>query len=419
MIKNIKQDIYNLLRWSEKYTKTDMIYFVTGNFWLTIGRFIAIGSGILLTLAFANLISPEIFGTYKYILAIAGFVGAFSLSGLGGAVTLAVAQERTYVVPHASRIAFLWSLPGSFLALCGSLYYFFMHNATLGFGLLFIALTNSFFNVFVFSKSIALGKKDFKGMTLIGMLTTILPIALLITTLFITTNIIIILFVYFLSNFVSGLFSYKWFMKKYVTPKGDIGIKETITYGKHLSVMGATSQMVSNLDQLLLWHFSGPVSLAMYSFALAPVREIRNFAENIHPLIFPKFANKTVAEMKQTVPLRIFQLLVVSLIIGIMYIISAPWLYTILLPQYVSAIFASQLLAVALIFQPKGIIETMLHAQGNTRLRYVAVFTTQGIKVVLSVILIPIYGFMGAVVSVVFTDAFSALILWMIYKKLT
>ena len=125
---------------------------------------------------------------------------------------------------------------------------------------------------------------------MIGMLTTILPIALLITTLFITTNIIIILFVYFLSNFVSGLFSYKWFMKKYVTPKGDIGIKETITYGKHLSVMGATSQMVSNLDQLLLWHFSGPVSLAMYSFALAPVREIRNFAENIHPLIFPKFA---------------------------------------------------------------------------------------------------------------------------------
>src|SRR3989344_374858 len=416
---SLKKRLVHILRWSERYTKTDMVYFASGNFWLMANRVIGVGSGIILTIAFANLLSPETFGTYKYILAIASIIGAFSLGGLGGAVTRAVAQGKAHVVPHASRIVFLWSLPASFVALCGSVYYFLMHNISLSSGLLLVALTNSFFNVFVFSKNIPLGKKDFRGMALIGIPMTIIPVTLLVATLFITKNIIIILSVYFLSNFVTGLFSYKWFLRKYKITKGDEGVAEAITYGKHLSVMSVVSQVAGNLDQLLLWHFVGPVQLAMYSFALAPIREIRNFFENIYPLIFPKYATKTVAEMKKTVPLRVAQLFIVSLVIGIIYILVAPWLYKIILPQYVSAIFASQLLAIALIFQPKGIVDTMLYAQGNTRLRYVSVFTTQGIKVVLSVILIPTYGLMGAVVSVILTDALSALVLWWVYKNLT
>lgn len=417
-MQSLREKIHRLLRWSEKYTKADMVYFASGNFWLSFGRVVSIASGIFLTIAFANLLSPEKFGTYKYVLAIAGFIGALSLSGLGGAVTRAVAQGKEHVVPRVTRVAILWSLPASFLALAGSLYYFWNGNITLGTGLLFIAITNPFFNVFVFAKSIPIGKKDFRRMALVGMPATIVPIAILTGTLFATQNVVIILAVYFVSNFCSGLFSYLWFLKKYrIVGKRD-DVEETVTYGKHLSLMGAAGQMIANIDQLLLWHFAGPAAVAIYSFALAPVREIRNFSENIYPLVFPKFATKTIAEMKQTVPLRVLQLLGVSIAMGLVYIVTAPLIYKFVLPQYVSAVFASQLLAISLLFHPKGIVETMLLAQGNTRLRYVWVSITQGTKVVLSVILIPLYGMMGAVISVVATDAISAIAAQWVYKKL-
>src|SRR3989344_6653654 len=109
MFEPIRQKVYRLLRWSEKYTKADMVYLVHGNFWLITGRAIAVGSGVLLTVAFANLLSPTDFGTYKYILAIAGFIGAFSLGGLSGAVTRAVARGKEHVVPAVAHTAFIWS----------------------------------------------------------------------------------------------------------------------------------------------------------------------------------------------------------------------------------------------------------------------------------------------------------------------
>jgi hypothetical protein len=43
MIEKIKNKIYNLLRWSEKYTKTDMVYPVRVA-WLTLSQSISVSS---------------------------------------------------------------------------------------------------------------------------------------------------------------------------------------------------------------------------------------------------------------------------------------------------------------------------------------------------------------------------------------
>lgn len=418
MLNFLREKTYKTLRWSEKYTKADMVYLAEGNFWLITGRVIAVSGGMFLTVAFANLLTPTAFGTYKYVLSIAGFIGALSLGGLAGAVTRAVAQGNLHVVRSAFRVGFLWSLPASFFTLIGSLYYFYMGNVTLGGGLLLIAVTNPFLNNFVFYKSVLSGARDFKRMTLYGLPRGLIPIAALVVALLLTKNVLIVIATYFLSNLIVGWIVYELVLRKFGVRDEEDKKEETVTYGKHLSVMGVTSQMVGNIDQLLLWHFAGPIQLAMYAFALAPVREIRNFSENIYPLIFPKYATKTVSEMKQTVPLRIKQLLIISIVIAAMYMLFAPLLYTYILPAYVDAIFASQLLAAALIFQPRNIVETMLHAQGNVRLRYVTVFVTQGTRVLLWVVLIPLYGLMGAVIGTIVSDSISSLTLWWAYKKL-
>ena len=50
MFKNFKDKTYNLLRWSEKYTKTDMVYLAQGSFWLSLGY----GANIVKGLAILN-----------------------------------------------------------------------------------------------------------------------------------------------------------------------------------------------------------------------------------------------------------------------------------------------------------------------------------------------------------------------------
>ena len=89
MVQKAKNKIYKALRWSEKYTKTDMLYLAKSGSWLSFGHGFAMLSGFFMSLAFANLFPRESFGTYKFVLSMAGILGAFSLTGMGTAVTQA------------------------------------------------------------------------------------------------------------------------------------------------------------------------------------------------------------------------------------------------------------------------------------------------------------------------------------------
>jgi O-antigen/teichoic acid export membrane protein len=419
MIQSLKERSIRLLRWSEKYTKTDMVYFMSGNFWLTTSRVISVASGLLLAVAFANFLKPEVYGIYKYIITIAGLVGAFSLGGLGGALARAVAQGKKNVVHGVFWIGFVWCIPASIVALFGSLYYFWNGNIYLGVGLLLIGITNPFLNNLGNYKDVLLGEKNFRTITLYSIPRGLLPIIALITAVIFSGNVIVLLITYFASNLIVSWVVYILVTKKYNSYRGSDEVKETVTYGKHLSVMGLISQTTDSLDQLLLWHFTGPVQIAIYSFSLAPIREIRNFSENIYPLIFPKFVTKTVKEMKQIAPLRIIQLVTILFAVSIAYIFSAPFLFKLLFPKYLSAVFPSQLLAGALVLQADGIVDTMIYARGNTRLRYINIATTQAAKALSWIILIPLYGIVGAISGMIISDIVAACMSWWAYHKLT
>lgn len=418
MLQRLKHKLYLILRWSEKYTKTDMVYLMTGNFWLLGGRAFNIVLGMLLTLAFANFLDPTSFGVYKYVLALAGLLGALSLGGLPQAINRATAIGHENALPGVARINFWWSLPAALIALGISIWYFGNGNTTLGGGLLLIAVTTPFMNNFGLAKGLFLGKKDFQTLFLMNLPRSTLSIAALIGALLLTHDVLIILAVYFISNYLASWTGYRLALRKYQIKDDPTHVKETMTYGKHLSAMGTVSQLIGNLDQLLLWHAAGPVALATYTFSLAPIREIRNFSENVNPLLFPKYAVKTVEEMKQSAPLRMKQLLLVSVTVALIYIAAAPYMFKLLFPQYIGAVFASQLLALGLAFQPRNIVETMIYAQGSVSVRYVTTFVTQGAKVLLWVVMIPLWGLMGAVWAILISDSIGALTMWWAYKRL-
>lgn len=421
----LKERLVRVLRWSERYTKTDMVYFASGNFWLITSRVIGVGSGIFLTVAFANLLDPAIFGTYKYVLALAGIIGAFSLNGMVGSVIRSVAQGYQDIIRPIFWESIRWSLPASLIAIVGASYYFFQGNVVLGGGLLLIAIFSPFFNGFIVSKALLLGKKDFKTNALYSVHRSLIPVISIITVLIFTKSLLFILIAYFLSNFIAGWLTYVLSLKKYSIKKRveldqetTDKVIDTVIFGKHLSAIGVFLQIVGYIDQLLLWHFVGPVQLAIYALAQAPVKEIRNFSENFFPLIFPKLVTKSIADIKKTLPLRILQMFSVSVLVAGIYILLAPFLFKFLFPQYIESIFASQLLAIAILFQPKGLIEATIDAHAKIKKKYISAFSTSTVKLILMLVLIPLYGFIGAISAIIISELVSSIILLFLYKRL-
>ena len=82
----LKQKIYNFLKWSEKYTGTDMIYLIKGGSWLVSGSIIASLSGLVIMAVFDRFVSKETFGAYQYVLSMAALISVFSLPGIGSAL---------------------------------------------------------------------------------------------------------------------------------------------------------------------------------------------------------------------------------------------------------------------------------------------------------------------------------------------
>ncbi|HEY0908368.1 MAG TPA: oligosaccharide flippase family protein [Candidatus Paceibacterota bacterium] len=421
----MKQKIIQILRWSEKYAKTDMVRFASGNFWLSATRVAAVGSGMVLTVVFANKVDPNVYGTYKYIIALVGIFGAFSLNSLGTSVVRAVAQGNKDVVRPLFIKSILWSLPAAGAAAIGSLYYYLNGNAALGFGLLLIALANPFFNSFVVWKSLFVGKGDFKSMAAYSIPGNLASVLAFIGILLVKTDIFTILITYFATNLALSWFMYAVALRKYkVAQEHEIDeetktkVSETVQYGKHLSILGIVIQIMSYADQLILWHFVGPIQLAIYSFAQAPVREIKNFSENFFPIIFPRYATKTMEEVKKSMGLRTMQMVLVSSAACIAYIIAAPFIFKIFFPKYMASVLASQILALAIPFQAKGLVETLITAHGDVKKKYVTSIATNASRLALLGILIPPYGFIGASIAIVASEAVSAVVYYFAYKRL-
>lgn len=406
-----------LLRWTERHVKIGLVSFAKGNLWLLGGRVVAVACGMVLTYLFANLLDQATFGTYKYVLASAAVIGAFSLNGMNGAVLRAAAQGKESTVPSAVRRTFIWSLPASVLALGVSLYYFSADNSILGFGFLFIAFTNALMNATGLAKAVLLGVGDFRAHALSSFPRNVVPILVVGASLLVTKNLVIILLAYFASNALSAWVLQYWTLRRLRIKASDEHTHETIRLGKHLSVLGFFMLLSSQLDHLLLWHFVGPAAVAVYALAIAPVLQVRTLLDNFLTVAFPKLASKSRSEVAQTLSLRVRQLFLVSGVTALLYLAMVPYLFQILFPQYLESVTYTYVLALIILLQPRGLFDSLLLVEGDVRKRYRVVIGTQVFRILLLFLLIPFYGIWGAVIATAVAEAATALAFALAYRS--
>ncbi|HEY4510903.1 MAG TPA: oligosaccharide flippase family protein, partial [Candidatus Paceibacterota bacterium] len=110
MIQKLKTAGYDFLRGTEKYAKTDMLYLAKGGFWITLGQGISTIAGLALAVGFANLISKEVYGTYSFILSLAGVISVLTLTGTRTAMTQAVARGFEGTLRASFWMSIRWSI---------------------------------------------------------------------------------------------------------------------------------------------------------------------------------------------------------------------------------------------------------------------------------------------------------------------
>jgi O-antigen/teichoic acid export membrane protein len=411
----LKQKIHILLRWSEKYTKTDMVYLASGNLWLSIKKILAVVITFGLSVAFANLLPQEVFGQYKYVFSLVGILSIPTLLGMGNSVTRAVARgyDGTPLLSITTKIR--WGFLGSLAGIAVSVYYFTQGNIDLALAFIVVALFIPFVDTFSSFNTILTGKQLFKVSILyeIGVQFTF---ALSMTlALFLTDNLFILLLTYFAIYTLTRFIVLRIVMRRYLeNTKVD---HSAITYGKHLSVMSVLDTIAGAIDNVLLWHFLGATSVAIFAFTKALPNQMEVFLKNITTLAFPKFARRDFESTKKTLWRKMLGLTGLTIIGIIGYIILAPYVYKLFFPQYLDAIFYSQVFVLVLIFFPKKIMGTVLNAHAETKKLYIYSTSSPFIKVGLSFLLIPQYGIMGAVYAEIGLRAFSLLLMTILFTQ--
>lgn len=414
-MKRYKDKIIRFLRWTQKYTKTDMVYLAKGGFWLALGQIVSTAILFVLGLAYANLWDPVSYGNYKYILSIVGALNIFTLTGMGTAVTQAVARGFDGSFYSATKERLKWGSLGSLVAIALSGYYFYKGNLKLSLPLLisalFLPLTNSF-SVYQYYLT---GKKKFKLVTQYKNLSEVFSALVLIVTLFLTKNLFYLIASYFISHVLANFFFYiKTKSELQLNKKED---PKTISFGKHLSILKLIGPIANNLDSLLIFHYLGAPEVAIYSFAMVLPEKIRGLLTNIQSLALPKLAEKNKKEIKKTIFEKTPHLIATSLLVLIVYLVVSPFLYRIFFPQYLNSIPYSRVFAIAFLANSSLSIAA-LDAKMAIKERYIFTVFFHSSKIILMFVLVLHFGLWGIIIGRLAAKFLSFVLSLLLLKKI-
>ena len=415
-MQNMRNKAYQLLRRSEDFFKTDMVYLAKGGFWFTLAQTVVSLSSFFLAVAFAHFVTKEAYGQYKYILSIVGLLGAFTLSGLPSAVLRSVSNGHDGTLVYAFWQNLKWNVLFFIVALALSTYYFINGNSTLGISFLVVGSLWPIFQSTNLYNSYLLAKKDFKRSAMyFDVIGNLFPIFCLVITMLVTTNPVWLVTSYLASNTVIGLILYRRVLKVY--HPGESIDHGTLSYGKHLSLINILSGIAAYLDQILVFHYIGAVELAIYNFAVAIPNQTKGPLKGLRNLMFPKFMERTDKEIELGNNRKFVLLFFLGLGLSLTYIAIAPLIFRIFFPNYLDAVFYSQIFSLSLINITFFPADVYLAARKKIKEQYLASISTSIIQIITVIVSIIYWGLLGLILARGIVRILSSFISFIIFRN--
>lgn len=405
----------------ERLIRTDIRYVLKGSFWFSIGHLVSTLAGIATAVAFANLLAPETYGNFRYILSILPFLDISTLKRIDQSLTISVSKGFEGDAINALKTKMKWGTLGSLAGFGLSLYYYLNGNSQLGILIAVMAIFVPLFNTPLISLDYLSGKKKFKALSVIGSSSSVVYSILIIAFIFLSKNIILILLAYFITNVLIRSAAFVFVIKKYPPNKNVEENNRTINYGKKLSVLEIINVIGSSLDNILVFHYLGAAELAAYSFIKKVPENIKLIPRFITQLSVPKFSNQDIGDpsIKKEVIRKTWFFAAGSSVIVIIYILLAPFIFKILFAPYQQYVFLSQIYALSFVFNFGGLFFNFVETNRKTK----NVLSLNVIVSVLSILTVFVslkfYGPLGLVIGYSFIRFSSSVIKYIYFKKAT
>lgn len=409
----LQQRLIALLRWSERYAKTDMVYVATGSFWFTVGRVCTTIAGFLLSVAYANLVDPTEYGIYKYILSVASILGIAVLPGLDNAYTQAVARSHEGDFLRVLKTKIRFGLIGGTGALALAAYYFFKGNFDFGAGFVVVALFIPLMDSVGMFDPFFQGRRAFKLNAYYAVLEQFVAAAAMFGVLFINPRPLWLLIAYFGSwTLVRAVIL--WRVYRVNAPNTEREAN-TIRYGIHLTAINLIPLIAQYLDRIIVFQFIGPVALAGYNFATLGPDQIKSYFKNVQGIALPQLSVAHHDAIKQKLPWGSILLGVVLLAAALAYIALAPLFFALVFPKYVAFVLYSQVYAISVLFVGAYLPMLALQAKESQKLLHFNLY--RSFVQILSLFALTLWwGLWGIIAARILTDLYT-LFLGLYYVK--
>jgi O-antigen/teichoic acid export membrane protein len=389
-----------LIRTLNRFFKTDITYLIHGVGWLGSTKLLSSVFSFVLVIAFANLLPAETYGTYSYVMAAVSIIVLTSLPGIESSLLRSVARGFGGSLFTAQRVRLRWSSIGVTILLLMSGYYFYQENMILSSSFIVGGLLFPLFVSFSQFGSYLNGSKLFRELALHQLTVKFLFAVTLGVALLFTDNVATLVALNMGIIAFTGILFTRQVIAKHQDELKTPPDENLISYGKHLTVMNILETIGSYLDKILLWHFLGPVQVAIWALAYTPIQIAQSTVKKtLIPLAQPKFAQNDFKQTKQQLPTKVAKLFLMLVPAAICYVLVAPFLFKYAFSQYTDSVIYSQALTLLLLLIPFNFFSGFLVAHARKRDLYI-IKVSFGLTLIISLLIfIPLWGLWGAVVA--------------------
>lgn len=409
----------HIVRYTQKTLKIDAHYFLRGGFWLAVAQFFTVSSGLISTILFAHYLSPDTYGTYKYLIGLSSIFATFSLTGLGQSILQTAAKNYLAFYSETFKLNAIYNLGITITSIIGSLYYFINHNSLLAIGCLLIAVIQPIINQFQLVPALLQGSKKFRESTFQQIFRTLFVITFPLIALFHTSNVLVLFTTYLISQAISNFISERYHRPKKFEPTPLEVFQKYVSFARHTSIRNIIVSIALKLDTIIIFTQLGAAELATYTIATIIPEQIRGSIKGLSTLLLPKYAQQDNLDiLKKGIAKRTVQLFLVLTLVVLAYTYASPFIFDHLFPKYKNALLYSQIFSLVLISNIYYLPYSVLSSRISERELYIQNITGSILQIILIILLINPYGILGVIwARIIARHINTAITYHLLYKK--